>query len=53
MADDGAVGFLDTATSGLAQDSMTPLLQMLLDDRISPEDFIAQLQADYEEDLDR
>ncbi|WP_426320678.1 ABC transporter substrate-binding protein [Microbacterium sp. E-13] len=53
VADDGAVGFLDTATSGLAQDSMTPLLQMLLDDRISPEDFIAQLQADYEEDLDR
>lgn len=51
--DNGAVGFLTNATPGMFQNTLTPQLQLLLGSRTTPEDFIAKVQSDFEEDLGR
>jgi multiple sugar transport system substrate-binding protein/raffinose/stachyose/melibiose transport system substrate-binding protein len=35
------------------QNTLTPELQLLLGGRTTPEDFVAKIQSDFEEDLGR
>lgn len=49
--DDGVVGVLVAASPGMFQSTMTPQLQLLIGDRETPEEFAANVQAGYEEDL--
>ncbi|WP_053207194.1 ABC transporter substrate-binding protein [Jiangella muralis] len=47
-ADDGIVPFMGNATASFFSATLTPQLQLLLAGRVTPEDFAATLQADYE-----
>lgn len=50
-ADDGIVPFMGNATASFFSATLTPQLQLLLAGRVTPEDFAATLQADYESQL--
>ncbi|WP_162606120.1 ABC transporter substrate-binding protein [Jiangella aurantiaca] len=50
---DGAVPVLSDATPGMFVSTLGPELQLLLAGRSTPEQFIARIQAGYEEDLGR
>lgn len=47
-ADDGIVDFLGNATAAMTSATLVPQSQLLLGGRVSPEEFVATLQADYE-----
>ncbi len=51
--DDGIVPFVGNATASFFSATLTPQLQLLLAGRVTPEDFAATLQADYESQLGR
>ena len=52
-ADDGIVPFMGNATASFFSATLTPQLQLLLAGKVSPEEFAATLQADYESQLAR
>jgi ABC-type glycerol-3-phosphate transport system substrate-binding protein len=49
--ENGAVPFVVDATPGMAQVTFVPSSQELIAGRITPDEFVARLQAAYEEDL--
>lgn len=51
--DDGAIDFLGNATAGILTSTLGPDLQLLLTDRMTPEEFAAHVQQAYETELGR
>jgi raffinose/stachyose/melibiose transport system substrate-binding protein len=47
-ADDGIVDFLGNASAAMTSSTLVPQSQLLLGGKISPEEFVATLQSDYE-----
>jgi multiple sugar transport system substrate-binding protein/raffinose/stachyose/melibiose transport system substrate-binding protein len=50
-ADDGFTDFMANSTAGIYQGSLQPNEQLLLTDKITPEDFLKATQEFYEKDL--
>jgi len=50
-ADDGFVDFMANSTAGIYQGSLQPNEQLLLTDKLTPEDFLKATQEFYEKDL--
>lgn len=51
--DDGAIDFIGNATTGILTSTIGPNLQLLVTDRMTPEDFASSVQAAYETELGR
>ncbi len=51
--DDGIVPFMGNATASIFSATLTPQLQLLVAGNVTPEDFVATLQSDYESQLNR
>lgn len=51
--DDGAIDFLGNATPGILTSSIGPNSQLLVTNRMTPEEFVKAVQKDYETELGR
>ncbi|KGM13688.1 ABC transporter substrate-binding protein [Cellulomonas bogoriensis] len=51
--DDGAIDFIGNATTGILTSTIGPDLQLLVSDRITPEEFAASVQQGYQTELGR
>lgn len=52
-ADDGITPYIGNATATMYTDTIIPQFQLLAAGRVSPTDFVAKLQSDYESQLGR
>jgi len=50
---DGLVAFLGDASEGILAGTLAPQTQLLVSGRVSPEDYVRKIQADYQRDLGR
>ncbi len=50
-ADGTLVDFVANATAGIYAGTIRPQLQSLIDDRVTPEDAVAAIQAAYEDEV--
>ena len=51
--DNGAIDFIGNATPGILTESIGPNLQLLIEGRTTPEDFVADVQEQYVTELGR
>ncbi|MCG2797608.1 MAG: ABC transporter substrate-binding protein [Cellulomonas sp.] len=51
--DDGAIDFLGNATPGILTSTLGPNLQLLLTNRMTPDDFVSSVQKAYDTELGR